>query len=220
MEQSTLEAIQKAKDDNLIVEICSAGSTRSNKAKNKGAETIIGIWVSRYNPQLRDALIDLYPPLGLLFAQLEGKCEGCFLFLNTATQSIMSMHLGLYNTVNYYLLTDVVEPIERASKDWKSFTKIDTASKLDEFASSLEEFGRYAHRWNVLPSNPEELEILLNQHPKAQTFNLIGEQYSRDDVEDLCDELDGIHYLGNKSLEAIQRWFPKVEWGELNNQDA
>jgi hypothetical protein len=220
MKQSTLEAIQKAKDDNLIVEFCSAGSARSNKAKNKGAETIIGIWVSRYDPQLRDALIDLYPPHEALFVETDRRADGCFLFVNTATQSIVSMHVGLYNRVQYLLLTHEVNPIVRGSKEWKKFTKVDKSKTLDSFADDLEEFGKNCQRSNELPALSDNIGIMLNENPDKMLFVEYGVSYTREEMELARVEADYVEHCCVAMLKEIQSVFPTVEWADLNNQDG
>lgn len=220
MKQSTLEAIQKAKDDNLIVEMCSTSSKSGHKGKNEVAEAIFGIWASRYDHVLRDALIDLYPPLEPLLNEANQSGEGSFLFVNTAIQSIACFYLGRYNRLNCLELKTYVKPLERGSNDWKKFTKIDKCNELESFFDALMEFGRCANRFNEFPSNNEELQYLLDVQPNANSFEMYGNIYSRDAIEEMCADLETLDCLGNQALSHINNFFPAVGWGDLNYQST
>lgn len=164
MKQTTIDAIQQAKDKNLIVPFVLA-SEEDTKPSTKTNGQIIAIWASRYDKQLSDALLDLYQPLELLFREIDGKCEGSFLFVNTATKSIFCLYLGRYNRLQVLQLNKKVSPVERGSSQWKQFTKIDVNNDLNAFAGVLEDFGRHAHASNQLPigADSESLDCLGNK---------------------------------------------------------
>lgn len=162
MKQTTITAIQAAQEKGLIVPFTSDVKNAKGTVP-KGQ--IIGIWASRYDTSLIDALVDLYQPLKTLFKQIDGKCEGCFLLVNTATESILCLYLGLHNKINMFVVDTMIRPLEKGSIDWVTFTEIDKYKVLDPFVEGLREFGSYARAYNEsnVDSETETLDSLGNK---------------------------------------------------------
>lgn len=219
MNEQTINTIQQAKDNNLIVQFVDS-EKESAKTASKSQGQIIALWVSCYNKQLIDALVDIYPPQELIFKEIDKKCQGCFLFVNTATESLLCMYLGQHNRLQLLHMDPKLKFIERDSREWKKFTKIDRKKALGNFADHLEKFGMYARRWDQLPSNDEVLTFMLEDNPNTNSFTFFGEVYSREGVEELIKDLETLQFLGTKSLDELRRFFPNIDWGELNMQDA
>lgn len=218
MKQSTITTIQEAKDRNLIVSFALApDEAKRSKAQSPGQ--IIAIWASPYEKQLTDALVDLYQPQELLFQEIGTNCESFFLFVNTSIQSILCLYLGRKNCLNMLQLDKSIKKLDRDSKDWKRFTKIDKFKALDKFADALEEFGRCALHSNQLPALAENIEIMLAENPDQQVFHEWGGIFTREELEEDRVEAELVENEGLGFLSIIKQTFPDIGWGDLNNMN-
>lgn len=213
-------------------------------SSDKCAGHLFVLHVQDPESELVAALKTLYMPFRLIFDAPSGH-KPDFIFINLLTQQIFCLGLGRKNQLFFLELGEVVVPYrtalvteillgwvspytDKASKEFKDmkssierFTKYDFSSAVADFTESLLCFGDAAFKWGHLPLNPDEVSAILEQQPSTEDglFELDGEFFNREELEQLLSDFDECDEEGRVNLNQLQKYFPHLEWGDLNTQD-
>lgn len=201
------------------------------------------IYADQYRPELADALSTLYAPFKLVFEG--GYHKPDLIFVNLLTEQIFCIGLHRKNSLFFYELgkenaeypvawvlkalcnidsgnvDETCSEFVKMKRSIEKFTQYDYGRVLEYLVEALDCFGRAACDWDHLPLNPDLIHEILSSPPSEPDgmYEVDGEYMDRSELEETLEKFEMYDELGKEHLDTIQRFFPFVEWGDLNTQD-
>ena len=199
------------------------------------------IHVDDYKKETRKELVDLYKPLGTLIDV--GKHNPDFLIVNLFTNQVLCVGLGRKNrlfvidvvsgaNVNAFGLLGSIHPGGLMTGEdhgyMDRFTQHDVYESVSDLIHALYTLGVAMYNYDGMMANQEQIEHTLDSGPNEngvyQLKNweneiLDEEDYSKEQIVELLEEINGYQAEEDDSMKMINLFFPQCERGELNTGD-
>jgi hypothetical protein len=199
------------------------------------------VYVDGLNSDLRKALIEVYEPLENLIDA--GTHNPDFLIINLFTKQVLCIALGKKNrlfaidaqtgeTVNTFGLLSGLHASGLIAKEdggyMDRFTQHDVYEFTSDLVHALHKLGVAMFNYDSTIADQYELEHTLASGPNHDGFYqlkslnneiLDDEEYSKEDIVELLEEIIGYQKDEEDSMKLINIFFPECYQGDLNTGD-